>query len=153
MSIAKVTLIYGISIALLLGVPVISLPTSAAAVANGSKLLAKQKNSPQVGTIQQKVEGAGCYFASPSNDADTIFYSGEGLPIINIDGQDVRLKLVKQRTVGKRTVETYSSSNITVTIDRLQLKKLEGGSTYKVVMTVQRGSSKTVMKLVGGCGC
>jgi hypothetical protein len=153
MSIAKIRLIHRISIVLLLGISGISLPYSATAVPDGPKLLAKQKNTPQIGRIQQKVEGAGCYFSYPNNDSETIFYSGSEGPIINIDGRDIQLKLVKTKTVGKRTIETYSSGNIAVTVDRLQLKKLEGGSTYKVVMSVQRGSSKNVVKLMGGCGC
>jgi hypothetical protein len=153
MSIAKIRLIHRISIVLLLGILGISLPHSATAVPDGPKLLAKQKNTPQIGRIQQKVEGAGCYFSYPNNDRDTIFYSGGEGPIINIDGRDIQLKLVKTKTVGKRTIDTYSSGNIVVTVDLLQLKQLEGGSTYKVVMSVQRGSSKNVVQLRGGCGC
>jgi hypothetical protein len=153
MSIAKIRLIHRISIVLLLGISGISLPYSATAVPDGPKLLAKQKSSLQIGKIQQNVEGAGCYFSYPNNDSETIFHSGGEGTIINIDGQDIQLKRVKTKTVGKRTIDTYSSGNIVVTVDLLQLKQLEGGSTYKVVMSVQRGSRKNVVKLVGGCGC
>jgi hypothetical protein len=153
MSIAKSRLICGMSIALLLGVLGSSLICPASAVANGPKLLAKQKKPPQIGSIKQKVEGAGCAFSYPGNYRETIFFSGAELPIVNIDGRDIQLKRVTSRTVGKRTIETYSSGNINVTINRLELQQLEGGSTYKVIMTVQRGSSKTVAKLMGSCGC
>lgn len=155
MSIAKVRLLQILSIALLLGITGISSPSSAVAVADGPKLLAKQKNSPQIGKIDQKIleEGAGCYFSYPGKDDEIIFYSGGSGQVVNIDGQDIKLKLVKSRTLGKRTVETFTSGNITVTLDNLLLKQGEGGSTYKVIMTVQRGSRKTVAKLTGGCGC
>jgi hypothetical protein len=133
---------------------------SAAAVADGPKLLAKQKNSPQIGSIKQKVEGSGCYFHFPDQDSGIIFYSEGELPlvngeppIINIDGQDIQLKLVQHRTVGQRTAETYTSGNITVTMDILQLKEFRASTSYKAVMTVQRGSSKTVVQLLGSCGC
>ena len=82
--------------------------------------------------------------------------------IINIDGQDIRLKVVKETEGHNKSKRIYRSGNMTVMMELVEVKeekdsstfKEQGGSVpYKAVMTVNRGLSKSVAKLVGTYGC
>ena len=84
---------------------------------------------------------------------------------MNIDGSDVKLKLVRKTEskrrdrVGKRSSETYAAGDLTIII-RLVVNRVCNpndenceSTEYKATFTVKRGARKRFVSTAGSCGC
>ena len=118
-------------------------------------LLARQYKKPVIGDIKLPIEDPGCYFHDSRDSTRTVFYesSTNTMPIINIDGQNTRLKGIKMTENRNKSKWIYRSGKMTVVMNLVKFKEEEGVGFYNVFMTVNRGLSKSVAKLVGTYGC
>lgn len=71
---------------------------------------------------------------------------------MNIDGQDVRLKLSKLPS-SPRTTKTYVAAGIRVTLTTLTGRGYGEGHNYTDTITVVRDDRKQTIQIVGSCGC
>jgi hypothetical protein len=116
------------------------------------------------------VQGCGCYFQFPSEDRRSgryLFFEdfSEESPLMNIDGENVRLKLISSTEPsegvkrGGRFSRSYVSSNIKVRIDFVATSVCAPNdeacesTNYDVTVTVIKGSRRQSVKAIGGCGC
>jgi len=118
-----------------------------------------------------EVQGCGCYFQFPSegrNSTRYLFFEdfSEESPLMNIDGKDVRLKLVNSSEPadgiakkGERFSRNYVSGDVRVRVDFVTTSVCAPGDEacestgYAVTVTVVKGGRKQTVKAVGGCGC
>lgn len=137
-----------------------------------------QKRSPDrdAGLIRNvsgavQVQGCGCYLQFPNEDRSSnryIFFEdfSQESPLMNVDGENVRLKLVSSsepsdgvKRKGDRFSRNYVSGDVKVRLDFVTAsvcapKDESCESTgYDVTVTVWKGSRKQIMKAAGGCGC
>jgi hypothetical protein len=137
----------------------------------------KDRNSSagksMIGNIKDKnaAEGCGCYFSFPSEDRKRfpryVFTSDleEKSAWMNIDGQDVRLKLVqsteprKGPKVGSRLTRTYVAAGIKVRAVYVTTRICQPddenceSTDYRANFTVKKGGRQQTISLKGGCGC
>ena len=130
---------------------------------------------PRVGNIKDNriADGCGCYFQFPgskrSSEKYMFFSSVEERPEkeawMNIDGQDVKLKLTSKtdpkgrEKVGSRSSRTYTAEGIRLDVTYVATRvcgvneesceSTDYNATFKLMV---RGVQRTI-KAVGGCGC
>ena len=115
--------------------------------------------------------GCGCSFGFPANERKglslTAFSSSlaETDAYMNIDGEDVKLSLVKSTSidkkprVGDRFSELYQANGIKVTALYLTTavcgprEEACEATSYHVTITVVKGPRRQTVKLTGACGC
>ena len=141
-------------------------------------LLAQRKSGGRVpptrliGNVNQVADSCGCYFRLASEDESSnryVFFehASEGPPVMNIGGQNVRLRLessseppegVKRK--GERFSRRYSSGGITIRMGFVATSVCPGpydpecvGNSYDVTLTAIKGAHRQTIKAVGGCGC
>ena len=135
-----------------------------------------QTRPPLLGNIKDNspAEGCGCYlkFRNTPEKADRyiLFSSIEDnntTAWMNIDGQDVKLKLEKitgpfgteHERVGSRSTLKYRSDDITVTGTYVDTKECAPNdencesTQYSVTIVVRKGARSQVVKAKGSCGC
>jgi hypothetical protein len=120
------------------------------------------KKAPIIGVIKSEIEyGDGCYFTfvSKSNkNGKPAFRSldteKDSRPIMNIDGEDIRLEKVVEKRNNKRELlfERYIYRDIPVTLTFFHIKDGREGSFYKVKIVAKRGNKSTVVQTEGYCG-
>lgn len=126
------------------------------------KSLASQTTNPNlIGCVQREhlTDGCGCSF-SFKNDPTCAAY-GEGENVwMNIDGRDVKLKLVSEVSVpkgevrkGQRITRRYVARGVKVRIDTVVGRSYGEGNDYTGTITVVKGSREQTVKVVGSCGC
>lgn len=121
-------------------------------------------------------DGCGCYFkfrGTPENAERYIFFSsiendGNQTAWMNIDGQDVKLKLEKKsgrwgteqdERVGSRSTVKYVGTDVIVNgtyiTTRICARNDEDceSTDYNVTFVVKKGARSQVVKAKGGCGC
>jgi hypothetical protein len=122
----------------------------------------KDKNAP---------DGCGCYFSFPSEDHKRfpryVFTADleEKSAWMNIDGRDVRLKLVQstgtheREKIGSKLTRTYVAGEIkvravyvTTGICRPDDESCES-TDYRASFVVKKGLRQQTIRLKGGCGC
>jgi hypothetical protein len=109
---------------------------------------------------------AGCTLSFSNRDQQFVFFSeGVDEAIMNVDEQDIRLKLVSRRgrteRKGDKSVEIWRSGNLRVRVDYLITwacypfnETCEGkGYSFDALITLNRGSERKTVKTTGGCGC
>lgn len=112
------------------------------------------------------VDGCSCDLSFGNDSSRRSVYSAEideKSAWMNIDGRDVRLKLVNSVAStgrirkGWHSSKTYVAGNITVRIDRTATKvptrEGEEVTEYAATITVSQSNRKQTVKAVGGCGC
>lgn len=112
--------------------------------------------------------GCGFQLASDKKSANNHFIfvcDIDNNGIMNIEGQDVKLKLTSGKNnetdvkVGQKRSEDYSGEGFTVHIDytvtRVCPKNDEDceATDYSAVITVTKGTKKEQIKVLGSCGC
>jgi len=125
------------------------------------------RNVSEAGEIQ----GCGCYFQFPSEGPRSnryLFFEdfSEESPLMNIDGKNVKLKLVGSsepsggvKKKGERFSRNYVSGDVKVRMDFVTASVCapndEGceSTNYNVTVTVWKGGRQQTVKAVGGCGC
>jgi hypothetical protein len=118
------------------------------------------------------VDGCGCYFQFPaeekkqqSNRYILMADIDEDDAWMNIDGRDVKLRLIKRTNPagkerkGSRSSRKYTAKGITVQVDRIATSVCAPSDEsceftgYSATITVTKGNRKQVVKTSGGCGC
>jgi hypothetical protein len=137
-----------------------------------------QKRSPErnVGLIRNitgavEVQGCGCYFQSPNkarNSNRYLFFEdfSEGSPLMNVDGKDIRLKLVSSsepsggvKKRGEGFSRNYVAGEVKVHMNFVTTSVCAPNdescesTRYEVTVSVSKGGRKQTVKAVGGCGC
>jgi hypothetical protein len=136
----------------------------AAQVSANKNMSAKIKASkpPAVGFIQKVRDGVGCWFHTPkdfqSNRQRYIYQKSltEDQPVflMNIDGFDVNLNLVKTINKKKGFTEYYKNANIRVRADFVLNPNDKNENTgYYLTLRVTRAGKTTTVKSMGRCGC
>ena len=133
--------------------------------------VATKQKVPTIGAIKKSlVDGCACSLQLPSDyqkrKQEFVFLSDfADIVQMNIDGEDIRLRLVKETKVkgkpkiGSRHSETYRSGHTTVRIDWLVTEvcdpKDEGCEVtwYSTDITVNRSGQIQRVKALGMCGC
>ncbi len=136
--------------------------------------LAQDAKPALVGKVKDTnaVQGCGCYVQLPADrrNRDKFIFMGkfggvgedERFGVINVDGQDVRLKFLKttrpKRKLrrGDKYSETYEGDAVAATLDFTVAKTPQPGeevTDYRVTVTAAKGDRKQVIKAVANCGC
>jgi hypothetical protein len=139
----------------------------------GASFAQRQASPGLVGTVtdQNLIDGCGCYFkvrGSKRTSQKYIFAESieEDARIwMNIDGRDVRLRIVKdwrirdRERVGNRSTRTFAADGISVTstyrTTRVCAKYDENceSSDYEATFVVRKGKRVQTVRAVGSCGC
>jgi hypothetical protein len=116
------------------------------------------------------VEGSGCDLQLAGEKRSSrryIFFENDsdGVPYMNIDGRNVRLKLVsstepyrRAERKGERFSRSYTSGDVRVRMDIVVTSVCAPHDEqceftgYKATVTVSKGSRKQTVKATGGCG-
>ena len=116
------------------------------------------------------IDGSGCDFqlvGETRRSRRYIFYENDsdGVPYMNIDGRNVRLKLVgssepyrRSERKGERFSRRYASGDVKVHMDIVVTSVCAPNDEqceftgYKATVTVSKGSRKQTVEAVGGCG-
>ena len=122
-------------------------------------------------SLPAEIQGCGCYFQFPKEDPNSNRYVfsedfSEDPPLMNIDGENVRLKLVSSSEPsdgvskkGQKFSRNYVSGDIRVRMDLVTTSVCAPNDEscestgYDVMITVSKGLRKQTVKAVGGCGC
>ena len=117
-----------------------------------------------------EVAGSGCDFQLAGESRSSrryIFFEddSDGVPYMNIDGRNVRLKLVsstepyrRAERKGDRFVRSYASGDVRVrmaiVVTSVCAPTDEGCefTGYKATITISKGNRKQTVNAVGGCG-
>lgn len=141
--------------------------------AQGKKSGARDSRKSMVGNIKddRAIEGCGCYFSHPSEDKKRfpryLFFADidEENGLMNIDGRDVRLKLVRstkprgRERIGSRLTRTYTADGIQVSVVYVTTRLCKPNdencesTDYDATFTVTSSGRKETLRLKGGCGC
>lgn len=123
-----------------------------------------------------EIQGCGCYFQFPNqarNAERYVFFEdfSEESPLMNIDGRNVRLKLISSNEPystddsassirrGARFYRRYVVGNVQVRMNFIvtsvcALNNESCESTgYNVTITAVKGNRRQTVRAVGGCGC
>ena len=138
---------------------------------------AQVSGPPRVANLTdlRMVEGCGCYFqlsAESKSRTKYIFFSkingggdNEKVAWMNIDGRDIKLKLVgssedsPRREVGMRLSRRYKADDIYVQADYIVTRVCPPSNPaceetlYQATFTVSRGVHRQIVKAKGACGC
>jgi hypothetical protein len=126
-----------------------------------------------IGNIKDRnaQDGCGCYFSFPSEERKRfprfVFASDldEQSAWMNIDGQDVKLKLVQfsgpqeSAKIGSKLARTYAAAGLKVHILYVTTKICQPddesceSTEYRASFTVRKGARQQTMRLKGSCGC
>ncbi len=128
-------------------------------------------SAPKIGVIKKPLtDGCSCTLQLPEdyrkhNERAVFLHDFSDIIQMNIDGKDVRLKLVsespqpKKEKVGNRRKEVYSAGKDRVEIEYVTTKvcppKDESCEVtwYSATITVIRGKESQQIKALGTCGC
>ena len=147
-------------------------------LASTPALLAQRKpdgrvsNARLIGSVNKVADSCGCYFRSAKeheNSQRYVFFEdgSQGLVLMNIGGQSVRLRLVSSTEPpggvsrnGERFIRRYASGATRIRMDFVATSVCPGpydreclGNSYKVKLTAIKGAQKQTIKVVGGCSC
>jgi hypothetical protein len=131
------------------------------------------RNARLIRNIRGRVEaqGCGCHFQFLNEDRNSNHYLffedfSEESPLMNINGGNVRLKLVGSsepsggvKKKGERFSRSYMSGNVKVRIDFVTTSVCAANDEscestgYDVTVMVMKGGREQTVKAVGGCGC
>ncbi|MEP6920467.1 MAG: hypothetical protein ABI967_05020 [bacterium] len=127
-----------------------------------------------VGNLRNKrlVDGCGCYFQFPGskkNSEDYLFVSSleenEKTAWMNIDGRDVKLRLVREvagkgrERVGSRSSKSFTGGDVTVMSTYVATRVCAyndescEATDYAAIFVVRKSNRVQTVKAVGGCGC
>ncbi len=106
-------------------------------------------------------DGCGCTYFIKGDATRPIYSDDLGASIwMNLDGQDVKLKLVSSASVpkgearkGQRTTGRYVAPDIKVRIDTVIGKDYGEGRDHTGTIIVTKGSREQTVQIVGSCGC
>jgi hypothetical protein len=134
--------------------------------------LAQRASKPRlVGNVtgQGLAGDCGCYFKFRSSKKDSERYifveKADDAPWMNIDGRDVRLRLVKEterdekERVGSTRIRNFAAGNVSVTctyVTTLVCADADEGCEsheYKATFLVKKGKRSESVNAVGWCGC
>lgn len=151
-----------LALTLALSTPVLPAQKRRGAQINDKKLIG------YVGGVDVGASGCDFQFAGESRSSMRyIFFEdiSDGVPYMNIDGRNVRLKLVGStepyrgaERKGERFVRRYTSGDIRVRMDIVVTKVCDPYDEscefnwHKAVITVTRGNRTQTVEAVGGCG-
>jgi len=122
-------------------------------------------NKSMIGYVQKEHinDGCGCSASFKDDPTGRQIFSVVEDTWMNIDGQDVKLKLVKSVSVprgevkrGQRTTASYIAPGARITMVTLVTKgssEENEGSDYVGTITVVKGSREQRVKIVQTCGC
>ena len=129
---------------------------------------AKQPTANGIGSIKNKkeVQGCGCSFQREGKPG-TVFWSelNQKSALMNIDGKDRILKLLretpssKREKKGDRSTSIYRSGKINVRIERVVNSVCRQGDQecevtgYDSKIKLNIGERQQVISVTGGCGC
>ncbi|MEW6210494.1 MAG: hypothetical protein AB1631_19160 [Acidobacteriota bacterium] len=131
--------------------------------------LSQNSAAPKIGVIKKPaLEGCGCSLQFPSdyrkhNDRYVFLSDLDDVAQMNIDGEDVLLKLVSKTEskgrIGSRHSETYAAEGTKVRVNFVVTKlcdpKDEGCEVtwYSAIIAVNINGKTQKMKVTGVCGC
>jgi hypothetical protein len=148
-----------------------------AAAPGGSSAQSAKGTPPKIGVIRRRFneDGCNCTLYLPERrrgpyevEVRMVFTEADlkGQAQMNIDGQDVMLRLVRQRAragdplrVGQRSVEEYEGEGVRVrvvsTITKVCPRDEPTCETLSksAVITVTKGGRTRTVRASGGCGC
>ena len=114
-----------------------------------------------IDSVQRKhiVSDLGCRYFLKSDPTRVVYYDDFGGNIwMNIDGQDVKVKLIRslssprgQVGKGRRTISSYVAPGVKIGIDTVVTRSEYEGSEYAGILTVTKGSRQQKLKVVGSC--
>jgi hypothetical protein len=121
--------------------------------------LSKQQELPTVGIVnlKNKEAGAGCYFSLAnakvkSNDT-LILYSGD-TTWMNLNGRDIQLKRIKDRTSGSTSIRVYKANNLQIRVESKSVTKNPNASlNSKAMITISQNNRSKKIDAIGYCGC
>jgi hypothetical protein len=141
--------------------------------AQGLRAQPKVGRASLVGVVRgsTEVESCGCYLRLPSESARSnryVFYNdfdNESV-LMNINGRNVKLKLIKSTQPTSRSLklkerfsEWYISGKIKVRLDFITTGVCDPNDEgcesvfFKTNITATDGTHRQIVKTVGGCGC
>ena len=123
-----------------------------------------------VGSIKGSPFGCGCWFSFPSKSRKRlpgqVFSSDidEETALMNIDGVDVELRLVRstepnKERIGSRSTRTYVGAGVRVSAVYVTTRMCKPNdedceaTEYDATVMVTKGARKQKIKLKGACGC
>jgi hypothetical protein len=129
-------------------------------------LLAKQPKLNAIGNIQntKEIQGAGCSLHRPGQSAYVFWSAFEKSALMNIDGKDRILQLVREissqpsEKKGDRSTVIYKSGKITVRIDRVATRVCRQGdqecesTSYDGQIKLKIGDRQQTIAVEGACG-
>jgi hypothetical protein len=121
--------------------------------------LSKQQELPTVGIVnlKNKEAGAGCYFSLAnakvkSNDT-LILYSGD-TTWMNLNGRDIQLKMIKDRTSGATSIRVYTATNLQIRVESKSVTKNPNATlNSKAMITISHNNRSKKIEAIGYCGC
>jgi hypothetical protein len=135
-------------------------PSSVFATSDQLLKVAYGRKAPSVGEIKSKLEsGCSCYLWLASNlkkNRKPVFaYLADNNPVasMNIDGQDIQLKRVFNKSNKKQREEKWIHDDITVSLYYSLTGEGYEVSKYNVKIVVNRGKQSTSIQAKGECGC
>lgn len=131
--------------------------------ARGAGTSSTVNNKTMIGPIKKEhiSDGCGCTYSLKDNRKRTVYSDDfDGNIWMNIDGKDVKLKLVSSVSIpkgevrkGQRTTSNYTAPGIRVRTVIVVGKDYGEGHDYAGSITVMRGASEQMIQVVGSCGC
>jgi hypothetical protein len=125
--------------------------------------LSKPNNSDLIGYIRKEhvADGCGCTYFFKGNATRPVYSDDFGGNIwVNINGEDVKLKLIGSVSVpkgearrGQRTTSRYIAPGIKVKMDIVIGKDYGEGRDHAGTITVIKGDRQQTVQIVGFCGC
>jgi len=118
---------------------------------------------PLIITNQNRFSGCDCNFYVQNEKADSMLVAinRDREAWINVTGENIKLNFIRttdigKDTTGKKFTEYYSNKKYFLQIDYTLTHAFnpEDGDTYMdVVVTIQKGKLKSIIRLSGGCHC
>lgn len=125
----------------------------------GTNQPAHTPNATLIGYIRREhvSDGCGCTFHLKTErnwtvNSNVFSEADQGDAWMNIDGQDVRLKLSKSPSSRQRT-KTYVGAGVRVRLTTLTGRSYGEGHDYTGTITVVKGDRTQTIQIVGSCGC
>jgi hypothetical protein len=121
--------------------------------------LSKQQELPTVGIVnlKNKEAGAGCYFsfarAQVKSNNTLVLYSGE-TTWMNLNGRDIQLKKIKDRTNGSTSISIYTANNLQIRVESKSVTKNPNATlNSKAMITISQHNRSKKIEAIGYCGC
>jgi hypothetical protein len=119
----------------------------------------KQQDLPTVGIInlKNKEAGAGCYFsfanAKVKSNNTLVLYSGE-TTWMNLNGRDIQLKRIKDRTNGSTSSRVYTANNLQIRVESTSVTNNPAATlNSKAMITISQNNRSKKIDAIGYCGC